>query len=129
MIEERLLAGLRILVVEDNLVAALAIEQALQDLGAACVGPAPSVDQALRLAQENLDGALLDLDLRGELSFAVAEALEARGVPVVFTTGYDQDAMFPARFAAHPRLRKPYSEQELQQAAVAWFARPVRDPT
>lgn len=128
MIEDLPLAGLRILVVEDDMVVALAIEQALEDLGAACAGPALSVDHALRLAQEEaLDGALLDLDLRGTLSFGVADALEARGVPVVFATGYDQDARFPTRFADHPRLCKPYSEQELQQMALARFARSASD--
>jgi CheY-like chemotaxis protein len=128
MIEDLPLAGLRILVVEDDMVVALAIEQALKDLGAACAGPALSVDHALRLAQEEaLDGALLDLDLRGTLSFGVADALEARGVPVVFATGYDQDARFPTRFADHPRLGKPYSEQELKQVALARFARSASD--
>ena len=118
--EGRALDGLRVLIAEDNLFAAMELEKALVDLGCEPVGPVAQVDQALRLArQENLDGALLDVDLRGELVFAVAEELERRRIPVIFASGYDTDDMFPARFVQHPRLRKPFGENEIRRVLEA----------
>ena len=120
MAEGSALEGRRVLIAEDNLFAAMELEKALVDLGCEPVGPVAQLDQALRLAQrENLDGALLDVDLRGELVFAVAEELERRRVPVIFASGYDTDDMFPARFVQHPRLRKPFGEDEIRRALEA----------
>jgi len=114
--ELRPFEGLRILIAEDNLFAAIELEQALRDLGCAPVGPVAQVNEAMGLARQgNLDAALLDVDLRGERVFAVAEELERRGVPVIFASGYDQDEAFPAPFARHPRLCKPYGESELRR--------------
>jgi CheY-like chemotaxis protein len=119
----RALAGLRVLIAEDNLFAAMELEKVLSDLGCQPVGPVAQLDQAMRFAQqENLDGALLDIDLRGELVFAVAEELERRRIPVIFASGYDTDDMFPARFAQHPRLRKPFGENEIRRVLEAAIA-------
>jgi DNA-binding response OmpR family regulator len=99
----------------DNVFAAMELERVLVDLGYEPVGPVAQLDQALRLAQqETLDGALLDVDLRGELVFAVAEELERRRVPVIFASGHDTDDMFPPAFVHHPRLRKPFGENEIR---------------
>jgi CheY-like chemotaxis protein len=122
--ELRPFEGLRILIAEDNLFAAIELEQALIDLGCAPVGPVARVKEAMGLARQgHLDAALLDVDLRGERVFAVAEELERRGVPVIFASGYDQDEVFPAPFARHPRLPKPYSESELRQVLEAVMRR------
>ncbi len=103
MAQTRSLDGLRILIAEDNLFAAMELEQAVISLGCQAVGPVARVQQALELAQEQqLDGALLDVDLRGEMVFPVADELEKRGVPVVFASGYDSGPVFPDRFAASP---------------------------
>jgi CheY-like chemotaxis protein len=116
----RALQGLRVLIAEDNLFAAMELEKVLADLGCEPVGPVAQLDQAMRLAQqENLDGALLDVDLRGELVFAVAEELERRRIPVIFASGYDSDDMFPAPFVQHPRLRKPFGESEIRRVLEA----------
>jgi CheY-like chemotaxis protein len=120
MAEGSALEGRRVLIAEDNLFAAMELEKALLDLGCEPVGPVAQLDQAMRLAkQEKLDGALLDVDLRGELVFAVAEELERRRVPVIFASGYDTDDMFPARFVRHPRLRKPFGENEIRRVLEA----------
>ena len=112
--------GFRVLIAEDNLFAAMELEKVLVDLGCEPVGPVAQLEQAMRLAQqEQLDGALLDVDLRGELVFAVAEELERRRVPVIFASGYDTDDMFPARFVQHPRLRKPFGESEIRRVLEA----------
>lgn len=118
------LDGLRILIAEDNLFAAMELEQALNSLGCEPVGPVGKLQQALALARdEPLDGALLDVDLRGEMVFPVADELERRGVPLVFASGYDNGPIFPERFADYPRLRKPYLEQEVKRMVLAAFRR------
>ena len=115
---------LRVLIAEDNLFAAMELERVLVELGYEPVGPVAQLDQALRLVhQEILDGALLDVDLRVELVFAVAEELERRSIPVIFASGHDTDDMFPASFARHPRLRKPFGEDEIRSVLEATIGR------
>jgi CheY-like chemotaxis protein len=115
---------LRVLIAEDNVFAAMELERVLVELGYEPVGPVAQLDQALGLAQqEALDGALLDVDLRGELVFAVAEALERRRIPVIFASGHDTDDMFPPPFARHPRLRKPFGENEIRSVLEAAIGR------
>ena len=115
---------LRVLIAEDNLFAAMELERVLVDLGYEPVGPVAQLDQALRLVQQEiLDGALLDVDLRGELVFAVAEELERRRIPVIFASGHDTDEMFPASFAHHPRLRKPFGENDIRGVLEATIGR------
>jgi CheY-like chemotaxis protein len=102
-----ILTGKRILVVEDDYFIAKGLSRGLRALGADVVGPAASVPDALALiAVEHLDGGSLDLNLRGEAGYAVADALAERGIPFVFTTGYAEDAL-PRRYAAVPRCQKP----------------------
>jgi len=124
MAEQEALRGLRILIAEDNVFAALELEQTLRDFGCEPVGPVASVAEALRLVRETpLDGALLDVDLRGERCFPIAEELRRRDIPVVFATGYDEQDLIPQTLTAAPRLRKPYMTSELQRAIVQAFAR------
>ncbi|HEX6112185.1 MAG TPA: response regulator [Geminicoccaceae bacterium] len=123
MAERTGLEGLRILVAEDNLFAALELEQTLLALGCQPVGPVARLDQALSLAlQEDLDGALLDVDLQGQLVFAVAEELQRRRIPVIFASGYGTDEAFPAAFVHHPRLSKPFGEDDVRRALEAIVA-------
>ena len=83
------LADLRILVVEDEVFIAWEIEQRLQRLGCEVVGPVGHLERALELARTTaLDGALLDVNIKGGVVYPVAEELLARKVPVVFSTGY-----------------------------------------
>ena len=94
----RALAGRRILVVDDEPLVALLTEDLLLDAGAEVIGPAASVAEALALvATDAPEGALLDVNLGGELVYPVAEALARRGTPFAFVTGYSQlgvDAAF-----------------------------------
>ena len=65
------------------------MEATLEDLGCEVVGPFGRIDQALAAVQATaVDAAVLDVNVRGEMVFPVAEALKARGVPMVFCTGY-----------------------------------------
>jgi CheY-like chemotaxis protein len=105
------LRGRRLLVVEDEYLIAAALEHALEDRGAEVVGPAGSVEGALRLVEaegDRLDGAVLDINLRDERVYPVADVLAARGVPFVFLTGYDAQVI-PDTYAGVPRSEKPVS--------------------
>ena len=78
----------RILVVDDEPLVSMLVENWLVELGCEVVGPARSVQQGLDMAgSAELDGAILDVNLGGKTSYAVAETLKQRGVPFAFTTG------------------------------------------
>jgi CheY-like chemotaxis protein len=103
----------RILVVEDEALVAMLVEDALQDAGFGLIGPARSVAQAIALlAAETPSAAVLDLNLAGESSATVADALAARGIPFVVTTGYGASGLPPGHRGV-PVLPKPYDPAEL----------------
>jgi DNA-binding NtrC family response regulator len=98
-----------LLLVEDEYTIAFDLAQWLEELGIKVIGPAGSVADALRLIEINadkIDGALLDINLRGERVDPVAEALGAMGLPFAFISGYD-DAAVAARYADAQRYEKP----------------------
>jgi CheY-like chemotaxis protein len=107
--------GRRLLVVEDDFLIADDLANSLQDLGAEVVGPAGTVEDALQLLEsdgEQLDAAVLDINLRDERVYPVASALAQRGIPFVFTTGYDTVAI-PQVYASAPRCEKPVDKMQL----------------
>ena len=102
------LKGRRLLVVEDEYLIAADLADVLTGQGANVIGPAGSIKDALDMlaTERQLDGAILDINVRGERVYPVADALRARGVPFVFATGYDS-WVIPDAFANVPRLEKP----------------------
>jgi CheY-like chemotaxis protein len=123
MADRQPLAGLRILIAEDNLLVAMQLEDSVRRLGALPVGPVGRLPAVLEIARrETLSGALLDVDLRGELVFPAAEIIEAREIPIIFATGHDGSPLFSSRFASYPCLRKPYLEAELAGMMMQIFA-------
>jgi DNA-binding response OmpR family regulator len=131
MLAPRLLEGLKVLVVEDNLLLAEVTRILLEDSGCQVVGPAGWLQRGLELAQDRpLDGAVLDINLHGEMSFGIAEVLRARGVPFIFVTGYEDRSIVPMAYRSAPRLDKPVADEHLIEAMVAAFTgkRPNSDP-
>ena len=112
-------AGRRVLVVEDDYMMAQDLRRDLQKLGATVVGPVPRVPEALRLiaTQGALDGAILDVNLSGEMVYPVADVLRARGIPFVFSTGYGEWAL-PEAYKQVPRCEKPI---DMLRAAIGLF--------
>jgi len=106
------LSGRRILVVEDEMFVAMLVEDLLADLGCEVVGPASSVDQALKLLinAAPVDGALLDVNLGQEKVYPVAEALRRTGVPFVFVTGYGT-AGLDQPYRNDPTIQKPFDPE------------------
>lgn len=112
----RSLHGRRALVVEDEMMVLMNIEYMLSDLGCATIFAASTVESALAIvATEGVDFAILDVNLEGQPSYAVADALVPREIPFVFSTGYS-DNRIEARFADRPIVKKPYSEKDLAAA-------------
>lgn len=108
--------GRRVLVVEDDPLVAMLIESMLADLECEVVGPLPTLTAALAFLDEGrevaVDVAVLDLNLDGEPSYPIADALRARGVPVIFCTGYGDGSLRQADHGT-PMLNKPYRAADL----------------
>ena len=113
----------RVLIVEDELLIAMLVEQMLEDLGYAVVGPALTVAEALSLSErEDFDCAVLDMNLGHGISSApVADALRAKGVPFIFASGYGSNAAVD-NLSAAPVLKKPFLTHDLEKALQAILA-------
>jgi CheY-like chemotaxis protein len=106
--KSRQLRGRKVLVVEDECLVAEDFAAILREAGAEVIGPAESLPQAIRLAQNGAlpDAALLDIDLDGTAVFPLAEQLRAEGVPMLFLTGMGCDDV-PDEFADVLCIAKP----------------------
>ena len=122
------LPGMRVLVVEDVAVLAWRVRALLVGAGAEVVGPVPNVPCALTLLERNeVDAAVLDMNLDGETADPIADVLAARGVPFLFLTGYAWGDL-EGRHAARPALGKPVKAAALiQMLADLAAGRPAAD--
>ena len=118
------LQGLRILVAEDEALVLMDIEDMLGELGCEIVGPVSTVEAAVAAIRHNdLDGAILDMNLRGERIVPAAEELLARGVQFILCTGYASAAGDEPALKGAPRLTKPFSMHSLGAAMSDAFSR------
>jgi CheY-like chemotaxis protein len=111
------LAGLSVLLLEDEYLIALDAEQSLKEFGVERVEIASTIREAESLAAAgSYDVAVLDVNINGEMSFTLAESLRQRGIPVVFATGYE----LKSREAPPPEsgimISKPYTKERLRDA-------------
>jgi DNA-binding response OmpR family regulator len=117
------LSGKRIVVVEDDFLLANDICRELRNLGATVLGPAPTPFYASQLiARGRIDAAVLDVRLHGTTVFEVADQLRGRGVPILFATAYDRQAI-PPRFQDACLLQKPLDRKRLVSEVVAMTTR------
>jgi CheY-like chemotaxis protein len=113
MIDTTKLKGLRVLVVEDEMMVSMLIEDMLSDMGCAVIGPASRLDEAIELAAaSDIDCAVLDVNLGGQPIFPLADLLRERGCPFAFATGYG-DAGLRDVDRGTPVLQKPFREGDL----------------
>jgi two-component SAPR family response regulator len=104
--------NLRVLLVEDGEIVSIIIEDDLSELGCRVVGPTKSVVASLALLYiDQVDIALVNLTLRGELALPVAEALIGEAIPFAFITGHSSKIVRATRYADVPLLPKPFSKR------------------
>ncbi|PZU61890.1 MAG: response regulator [Brevundimonas sp.] len=113
------LTGRRVLIVEDESLVAMLLETILEDMGCTPVGPAANIDEGVAIVRDeaDLDAALLDVNVAGRQVFPVAEALKARGVPFVFSTGYGEGGL-PDEWRGNPTIQKPFTETAVRDALM-----------
>ena len=114
------LANRRILLAEDEGLIALDVEAMLQGFGCEVVGPLSDLEDILLALQEQppLDGALLDVNLRGRQVFDILPEFIIRNIPVVLTSGYDDASLFPHAFRQLPRISKPFDQGTLHRVCA-----------
>jgi CheY-like chemotaxis protein len=111
------LAGVSVLLLEDEYLIALDAEQSLKDFGVERVEIASTLQEAEKLAAAGrYDVALLDVNINGEMSFALADSLRQRGIPVVFATGYELKAREAPPTEIGVTISKPYTRDKLRDA-------------
>jgi CheY-like chemotaxis protein len=119
------LDGLRVLIVEDELLVAMELEDLLGRLGCRVVEAAPTIGRALRaVARQQADVAVLDVNLHGERVTPVAEALREQGVPYVLVTSYGRDRLPEGALQEVPCLAKPVDRHKIASAIAAVVAAP-----
>ncbi len=106
------LAGLRVLIAEDQYMIAAELRRLLEGEGIVIVGPFSTVANALSANEEPVDVALLDVNLHGLAVFALADDLSRRGIPYGFATAYETAAL-PLAYQAVPRVEKPVTASAL----------------
>jgi DNA-binding response OmpR family regulator len=111
--------SIRVLVVEDSFMIVGLLELVFNTFGWTMVGPAARITRALELvATETFEAAMLDINLDGEMSWPVAEALRARGIPFVLSTGYETGQILPENLAGAAVVKKPYDVAQLKKAIL-----------
>lgn len=112
--DEELLGGRRVLVVEDEIVIAMLLEDFVEELGGGVVGPVGSADRAMKLIEtEEIGVATLDVNIADGNIYDAAAALNSRSIPFVFVTGYSELPESLSEFCGMPRLKKPFTLEEL----------------
>jgi CheY-like chemotaxis protein len=112
------LQGKRVLVVEDNGLLCYVLEETLRGVGCEVVGPYGYLEQAMSAADSHeIDIALLDINLRGELVSPLADQLRERGIPFLLTSAY-QARDLPRALQTAAQLRKPFTDIDLLMRLV-----------
>jgi DNA-binding response OmpR family regulator len=114
----------RVLIIEDEMLIALMLQDMVSDAGFVVDGIATSLLAGIELARTaDVHLAVLDINLNGEESYPIADILRARGVRMIFSTGYGAASLKPD-YEFVPTLMKPYEQANLAAAIHAAFAKP-----
>ena len=121
-----LLAGLRVFVAEDEFHVLQLIEDMLMDFGCAVTDSVSNMRSAIeKAASTQAQVALLDVNLRGQAIFPVAQILRDRGIPILFSTGYGGDGI-EAAWSGCPFIQKPFAIEELETALTQLVPKPAQ---
>lgn len=108
------LQGLRILIVEDEFLVAMAVEDLLELRGCSVLGVASTVDEALRrIGQDGPEFVILDRNLNGTHTTKVAEDLTTRQIPFLVMTGYVSGIVDDPAMRSAPYIAKPWNNTTL----------------
>ncbi len=122
------LQGLRVLLVEDSPVIAMASDDMLNQIGCVTIGPATTMATALELAETGeFDAAVVDMNIRGTKAFSLLRILNGRKIPFLISSGY-ADWTMPKEWADRPRLPKPFGV-DLLRDRLANLMSPGSSPT
>ena len=106
----------KILLVEDESLVLMLLEDMLVEMGHSIVGAASELDEAIELAKNAAyDVAIIDINLKGQRTFPVAEIVLERGLKLIFSTGYGESSIEP-KFSSNPLLQKPFDDRALGDA-------------
>lgn len=122
----KVLGGRRYLIVEDEYLIASSVISALEAAGARVFGPVSDIERALEVVGVSglaIDGAVLDVNLHGEMVYPAAAVLTEQNVPFIFVTGYEGSSI-PPQFAHAPCLTKPCDHDQLI-SLLASMSQPV----
>ena len=117
-------AGGRVLIVEDEPLVAMLLEDMVSDAGYVVAGCVSAMTQALAFARdegERFDAAILDVNLSGQSSFPIAQALAVQGKPFAFATGYGA-AGLPPEWRERPTLQKPFGAGDVERVLSSMLA-------
>lgn len=118
------LRGLRVLVAEDDLLIAQLMDNILVSLRCTVIGPVDGLNEALQAIRTNdIDGALLDVQLGEASIYPALDELAPRGIPIILITGHDNLAGSPALLNNAPLLAKPFKLQQLENMMSSTFRR------
>src|SRR5262245_26965299 len=107
------LKGCRVLILEDEYLISADLEMALRSQGAEVIGPFGDLQEAMeQVTRDGFDVAVIDVNLRDEAAYPVADELMRCQVPFIFATGYTAKAL-PSRFRDLPLWEKPYDTHGL----------------
>lgn len=110
------IASPSIMLLEDDLLLAMDMEEFLAGRGYEVIGPYGRVEDALEaLETTEIDGAVVDLNLHGKLSFPVIDRLRCRNVPVIVCSGYAELPELKQKLAGLPLLPKPWNPRKLER--------------
>lgn len=116
-------AGCRVLIVEDEWFLASDLQTALKRIGADVIALVGDLDDAhAQVVRGGFDVGIIDINLRGENAFAIADELQRQGTPFVFFTGYGAE-IIPTRFADVSRIEKPFDADKLAQYVLQLWQR------
>jgi len=108
-------ANSRLLLVEDEMVVGMFMQELLETIGYRPTDPVGRLSEAMEMAtKERFDGAILDMNLNGEIVYPLADLLTQQCVPFVFVTGYAPRSVDP-RFTDVPILQKPVLQEDLAE--------------
>jgi len=107
-----------VMIVEDEALVAMVVTESLTNLGCSVVGPFSRCSEAMAaIESDEIDAAILDVNLDGEMVYPLADMLAERGVPFIFVTGYGAESI-DSRFAHIPVIQKPVERHVLQRIFV-----------